>query len=102
MMRGGLVIKSICGAVLTLYSVLSVPEAKNVLSGSRLVQGKGHCVEIDNIGTRLVCNTGTCPTLHMSYDEDNELWYLIGSRMKVPAKLNTVNFEVENNHCISK
>jgi hypothetical protein len=55
-----------------------------------LVQVKGHCVEIDNIGTRLVCNKGTCPTLHMSYDKDNELWYLIGSHIKVPAKLNVV------------
>ena len=59
--EGELILKSICGAVLTLNSVLYVPEAKNVLSGSRLVQGKGHRVEIDSIGTRLVCNTGTRP-----------------------------------------
>jgi hypothetical protein len=26
----------------------------------------------------------------MSYDKDNELWYLIGSCMKVPAELNAV------------
>jgi hypothetical protein len=42
---------------------------QNVLSGSRLVQGKGHRVEIDTVVTRLVCNTGTRSTLHMSYDE---------------------------------
>ena len=46
--EGELILKSICGAILTLKSVLYVPEAKNVLSGSRLVQGKGHRVEIDN------------------------------------------------------
>ena len=26
----------------------------------------------------------------MSYDEDNELWYLIGARMKVPATVNAI------------
>jgi hypothetical protein len=44
--KGELIIKSICGAVLALNSVLYVPEAKTVLSGSRLVQGKGHRVEM--------------------------------------------------------
>jgi hypothetical protein len=34
-----------------------------------------------------VCNTGTRSTLHMSYDKENELWYLIGSRLKVPAEI---------------
>jgi hypothetical protein len=53
--EGELVLKNICGAVLTLNSVLYVPEAKNVLSGSGLVQGKAHHVEIDSIGTVLVC-----------------------------------------------
>jgi hypothetical protein len=85
-----LIIMSICGAVLTLNSELHVPEAKNVLSGSPLVQGKGHCVEIDTVGTRIMCNTGSCSTLHMSYDEENELWYLIGSWLKVPAEINAV------------
>ena len=88
--EGELAIKSICGAVLTLKAVCFVPEAKNVLSGSRLVQGKGHRVEIDSVGTRLVCNKGTCPTLHMSYDEDNELWYLVGARVRVSDSVYTV------------
>jgi hypothetical protein len=90
--EGELILKSICGAVLTLKSVLYVPEAKNVLSGSRLVlvQGKGHRVEIETVGTRLVCNTGTRSTLHVSYDNENELWYFIGSRLKVPAEINAV------------
>jgi hypothetical protein len=91
--KGELVIKILCGAVFTLNSLLYLTEAKNVLSGSPLVQHKGHRVEIDNIGTRVVCNTGTRPTLHMSYDKDNDLWYLIGSRMKVPAKLNAVTLK---------
>ena len=67
--EGELAIKSICGAILTLKAVCYVPEAKTVLSGSCLVQGKGHRVEIDSVGTRLVCNQGTRPTLHMSCDE---------------------------------
>jgi hypothetical protein len=50
--KGELVIKSICGAVLSLNSVLYLPKAKNVLSGSRLVQGEGHCEETDNIEHR--------------------------------------------------
>jgi hypothetical protein len=47
-------------------------------------------VERDSIGTQLVCNTGTHPTLHMGYDEEHELWYLIGSCTKVPAIVNVV------------
>ena len=88
--EGELAIKSICGAVLTLKAVCFVPEAKNVLSGSRLVQGKGHRVEIDSIGTRLICNEGTRPTLHMSYDKANELWYLVGARVRVSDTVCTV------------
>jgi hypothetical protein len=88
--EGELILKSICGSILTLNLVLYAPEAKNVLSGSRLVQGKGHRVEIDTVGTRLECNTGTRSTLHMSYDDENELWYLIGSLLKVPAEINAV------------
>jgi hypothetical protein len=64
---GEMRLKSICGAVLTLNSVIYVPEAKNVLSCSRLVHSMGHRVEMDTVGTRLVCNTGTRSTLHMSY-----------------------------------
>jgi hypothetical protein len=26
----------------------------------------------------------------MSYDDENELWYLIGSHLKVPAEINAV------------
>jgi NAD(P)H-flavin reductase len=52
------VLKRICGAVLTLKSILYILEAKNVLSGSCLVEDKGHRVEIDSFGTRLVCSTG--------------------------------------------
>ena len=60
------------------------------MSGSRLVQGKGYQVEIDSVGTRLVCNQGTRPTLHMSYDEDKELWYLLGARVRVSDTVYTI------------
>jgi hypothetical protein len=40
------------------------------LSGSRRVQGKGHRVETDTVGTRLVCNTGARSRLHMSYNNE--------------------------------
>jgi hypothetical protein len=71
-MRGGVSYQeNMWSGTYTQLSTIYIPKAKKVLSGSRLVQGKGNVVEIDSIGTRLVCNKGTRPTLHMSYDKDN-------------------------------
>jgi hypothetical protein len=53
--------------------------AKNILSGSKIVQSPEHTVEIDSVGTRIICNAGTRPTLHMNYDDEGELWYFIGA-----------------------
>ena len=83
--EGELAIKSIW-----LKAVCYVPEAKNVLSGSHLVQGKVHRVDIDSVGTRLVCNKGTGPTLHMSYNIGNDLWYLVGARVRISDYLYNV------------
>jgi hypothetical protein len=49
----------ICGAILTLKGVLYVPTAKNILSGSKIVQNPKHRVEIDSAGTRIICKAGT-------------------------------------------
>jgi hypothetical protein len=64
---------------------LYVPTAKNILSGSKIVQNPKHRVEIDSVGTRILCNAGTCPTLHMNYDNEGELWYFIGARVSPTA-----------------
>jgi hypothetical protein len=48
------VLRSICGAILTLKGVLYVPTAKNILSGSKIVQSPEHRVEIDSVGTRIM------------------------------------------------
>jgi hypothetical protein len=79
------VLRSICGAILTLKGVLYVPTAKNILSGSKIVQDPEHRVEIDSVGTRTICNAGTCPTLHMNYDYEGELWYFIGAHVSPTA-----------------
>jgi hypothetical protein len=73
--KGEVVLRSICGAILTLKGVLHIPTAKNVLSGSKIVQNPKHRVERDSVGTRIICNAGTRPTLHKNYDDEGELWY---------------------------
>jgi hypothetical protein len=65
--KGEVVLRSICGAILTLKEVLYIPTAKNILSGSKTVQNPEHRVEIDSVGTSIICNAGTRPTLHMNY-----------------------------------
>jgi hypothetical protein len=57
--EGKVVLGSICGAILTLKGVLYVPTAKNILSGSKIVQNTEHRVGIDSVGTRIICNAGT-------------------------------------------
>jgi hypothetical protein len=83
--KGEVVLQSICGAILTLKGDLYVPTAKNILSGSKIVQNPEHWVEIDSVGTRIICNAGTRPTLHMNYDDEGELWYFIGARKSPTA-----------------
>jgi hypothetical protein len=73
--EGEVVLRSTCGAILTLKGVLYVPTAKNILSGCKIVQNPEHRVEIDSVGTRIICNAGTRPTLHMNYNDEGELWY---------------------------
>jgi hypothetical protein len=58
MSEGEVVLRSIGGAILTLKRVLYVPTAKNILSGSKIVQNPEHRVEIDSVGTRIICNAG--------------------------------------------
>jgi hypothetical protein len=70
------VLQSICGAILTLKGVLYVHTAKNILSGSKNLEQR---VEIDSVGTRIICNAGTRPTLHMNYDNEGELCYFVGA-----------------------
>jgi hypothetical protein len=65
--KGEVVLQSICGAILRLKVVLYVSTAKNILSGSKIVQNPDHRVELDNVGTRIICKAGTRPTLHMNY-----------------------------------
>jgi hypothetical protein len=77
--EGELVLRSIRGAILTQKGVLYVPSTKNILSGSKIVQNPEHRVEIDSVGTRIICNACTCPTLHMNYDDEGALWYFIGA-----------------------
>jgi hypothetical protein len=74
-------------AILTLNGVLYVPTAKNILSGSKIVQNPEHRVEIDNVGTRIICKAGTRPTLDMNYDDEGELWYFIGARVSPKAQV---------------
>jgi hypothetical protein len=85
--KGEVVLRSICGAILTLKGVLYIPTAKNILSGSKIVQNPEHRVEIDSVGTRITCSAGTCPSLHMNYDDEGELWYLIRVRVSPTAHL---------------
>jgi hypothetical protein len=84
------VLRSICRAILTLKGVLYVPTAKNILSGRKIVQNPEHRVEIDSVGTRIICNAGTLPTLHMNYDNEGELWYFIGARVSPTAQVRAV------------
>jgi hypothetical protein len=84
------VLRSICGAILTLKGVLYVPTAKNILSGSEIVQNPEHRVEIDSFGTRIICNAGTRPILHMNYEDEGELWYFIGARVSPTAHVGAV------------
>jgi hypothetical protein len=67
--EGEVVLRSICGAILTLKGVLYVPTTKNIISGSKIVENPEHRVVIDSVGTRIICNAGTHPTLHMNYDD---------------------------------
>jgi hypothetical protein len=83
--EGEVVLRSICGAILTLKGVLYVPTAKNILSGSKIVQNPKHRVEIDRVGTRIICNAGTCPTLHTNYNDEGGLWYFIGAQVSPTA-----------------
>jgi hypothetical protein len=76
--KGDVILRSICGAILVLKGVLYIPTANNIISGSKIVQNPEHRVEIDSVCTRIICNTGTCPTLHLNYDNEGELWYFIG------------------------
>jgi hypothetical protein len=48
-----------------------------ILSGRKIVQNPKHRVEIDSVGTKIICDTGTHPTLN--YDDGGELWYFIGA-----------------------
>jgi hypothetical protein len=86
--EGEVVLRSICGAIPTLKGVLYVPTAKNLLSSSKIVQNPKHRVEIDSVGTRIICNAGTRPTLNMNYDDAGELWYFIGARVSPTAQVN--------------
>jgi hypothetical protein len=52
--EGEVVLRSICGAILTLKGVLYLPTAKNILSGSKIVQNPEHRVEIESVGTRII------------------------------------------------
>jgi hypothetical protein len=85
--EGEIVLRSISGAILTLKGVLYVPTAMNILSGSKIAQNPEHRVEIDNVGTRIICNAGTRPTLHMNYDDEGELWYFMGARVSPTAQV---------------
>jgi hypothetical protein len=58
--EGEVVLQSICGSILTLKVELYVPTAKNILSGSKIVQSPKHRVEIDSVGTRIIRNAGSC------------------------------------------
>jgi hypothetical protein len=69
---------------------LYVPTAKNILSGSKIVQNTKHRVEIDSVGTRIISMAGTRPTLHMNYNNEGELWYFIGARVSPAAQVCTV------------
>jgi hypothetical protein len=84
--KGEVVLRSICFAILKLKGAQYVPTTKNILRGSRIVQNPEHHVEIDSVGTRIICNAaGTCPTLHMNYNNKGELWYFIGARVSLVA-----------------
>jgi hypothetical protein len=85
--EGEVVLKSICGAILTLKGVLYIPTSNNILSCSKIVQNPRHRVETDSVGTRIICNAGTCPTLHMNYNDEGELWYFIRARVSPTAHL---------------
>jgi hypothetical protein len=65
--EGEVVLHSTYGAILTLKGVLYTPTAKNILSGHKIVQNPKHRVEIGSVDTRIICNAGTCPTLHTNY-----------------------------------
>jgi hypothetical protein len=70
-----------------LKGVIYVPTAENILSGSNIVQNHEHRVEIDNVGTKIICNAGTRPSLRMNYDDEGELWYFIGARVSPTAQV---------------
>jgi hypothetical protein len=76
-------------------------ERSFILSGSKIVQNPKHRVEIDSVGTRIICNAGTCPTLHMNYGDEGELWYFIGVCVSPTAQVCAVTHgtvsEVEDN-----
>jgi hypothetical protein len=85
--KGEVVLRSICGAILTLKGVLYVPTAQTILSGSNIVQNPEHRVEIDSVGTRIICNAGTRPKLHMNYDDEGALWNFMGARVSPTAQV---------------
>jgi hypothetical protein len=75
---------------------LYVPPAKNILSGSKIVQNPKHRVEIYSVGTRIICKTGTRPTLHMNYNNEGELWYFIGACVSPTAQVCAVTHGTES------
>jgi hypothetical protein len=79
------VIWSICGDILTLKGVMYLPTAKNIPSDSKIVPNPEHQVEIESVQTRIIYNAGTCPILHMNYNDEGELWYFIGARISPTA-----------------
>jgi hypothetical protein len=74
-------------SILTLKGILYIPTAKTILSGSKIVQNPEHRVEIDSAGSRIICNAGTRPKLHMNYNNEGELWYFIGARVSPTAQV---------------
>jgi hypothetical protein len=73
---------------------LYIPTAKNILSGTKIVQNPNHSVEIDSVVTRIICSSGTRPQLHINYDNEGELWYFIGARVSTTAQVCAVTHDM--------
>ena len=79
---GDLILRSREGPVLILRDVMYIPQARNIISGTRLAANKTHTMQLDDRGFTLVCKEGKRASLTMALDEDNGLWYFLGTRQR--------------------
>jgi hypothetical protein len=75
---GDVILRNQQGTLLVLREVLYIPDAQNIISGTRLVNCKSHTVQLGSQEFMITCSNGSRGTLTKGLDDSNGLCYFIG------------------------